>query len=93
MEELAVLLAVIDYKRPAMNRLPSIDYLAFASGFSVDETDQILSRLVEKELITIEIDNGLDIDPQGFFTKIADLALSDIGRPNASTEGELPDSF
>ena len=90
MEELALLLAIIDFKRPSMTRDPSIEFLAFTIGFSVDETKRILSRLVDKGLVTEATgDRGLKIDTGGFFTKIASLTLSTIGPADVSTEDEM----
>ena len=95
MEELVLLLAVIDFKRPSMSRDPSIEYLAFTTGFSVDETNLVLSRLAEKGLVTVTAgDQGLEIKTDGFFTEIARVSLSDISPVNVSLDDEtLGDAF
>lgn len=93
MEELVLLLAIIDFKRPSMTRDPSIEYLAFTIGVSVEEASRILTRLVEKGLVTVsQGDRGLSIGVEGLFTKIASIALADISPPNVSTD-DLPDSW
>jgi hypothetical protein len=93
MAELVLLLAIIDFKRPSMSRDPSIEYLAFTTDVSVEEANCILTRLVEKGLVTAtQGDRGLNIDAGGFFTKIASIALSDVSPPNVCTT-EAPDAW
>lgn len=69
--ELAVLLAVTDYKRPSVSRPPSVEYLAFVAGLSAEETTAILSRLEAKKLIRVQVQPlGLEIDTSGFVAAI-----------------------
>ena len=57
--DLAVVLSVADYKRLNLYRLPSIEYLAWNAGLSVELFRQRLEQLVIKELV---IRRGSDQD-------------------------------
>lgn len=48
MQELSVLLAIVDYKRPNLTRLPSLAYLAFLAGLDGDQFKAALDRLASK---------------------------------------------
>jgi len=50
-EDLAVVLAVVDYKRPNLSRLPSLGYLAFLAGMEPEEFQTRLVDLEKRELI------------------------------------------
>src|SRR5947207_2467689 len=45
MAHLALVLAIIDYKRPNATRQPSVEFLAFTSGLSVDLVRKCLEDL------------------------------------------------
>ena len=66
-KELAVLLAVVDFKRPNQLRVPSMDYLAFLAGLDEKEFETILGELQTRGLIQVAGDrNGLEISLDGF---------------------------
>jgi hypothetical protein len=50
-DELSVILAVADYKRLNLQRLPSIQYLAWTSGLSVESYRAHLEELVKRQLV------------------------------------------
>src|SRR5439155_17956230 len=65
-QELAVLLAIADYKRPNLSRLPSSAYLAFLAGLEQTKFDQALQSLQQKGLIQVEGDSdGLSVSLTG----------------------------
>lgn len=43
--EFSVLMAVVDYRRPALARPPSLEYLAFLSGFPIKSLACVLRRI------------------------------------------------
>lgn len=70
-KELAVVLSVVDFRRPSITRRPSQDYLAFVSGLSRPEFDSALQSLVEKGYVKIAGDElGLDVKLDGLMTLI-----------------------
>lgn len=67
MQELAVLLAVVDYKRATPLRPPSVEYLGFLSGLTINQVEAALARLKAKGLVISEPDEEgrLEIDYVG----------------------------
>ncbi len=53
-EELAVVLAIVDFRRPNVTRLPSLSYLAFVAGLDEPEFKEALTRLQQKGLIRVQ---------------------------------------
>jgi hypothetical protein len=71
MKELAVILAVVDFKRPNLSRSPSLEYLAFLAGLEENEFKEALGRLEQKTYAGISGDSkGLEISLDGFLKKI-----------------------
>jgi len=74
MEELAVILAIVDYRRPNLTRPPSCGYLAFLAGLPDGRVREILKTLEAKELIKcMEGPIGIDVDIDGILQKIQSL--------------------
>jgi hypothetical protein len=72
-EELAVILAVVDFKRPNQARLPSLAFLAFLAGLDEKRFEAALNRLQEKSYLQISGDaDGLDINLGNLFKRIED---------------------
>jgi hypothetical protein len=71
MKELAVILAVVDFKRPNASRSPSLEYLAFLAGLEEDEFKAALSRLERKTYARVSNDSkGLEVSLDGLLKKI-----------------------
>ena len=71
MKELSVLLAIVDYKRPNLTRLPSLAYLAFLAGLDVDEFSTTLVHLENRGLVQVGGNReGLDITLNGLLQTI-----------------------
>lgn len=74
MEELAVLLAIADYKRPNLLRPPSAEYLAFTAGLDQKRFKEVLINLEKRKWITADgNDSALNVDFQGFMNEVAHL--------------------
>jgi len=62
MQELAALLAVVDFKRPNLSRSPSTAYLAFLSGLDESEFKEALTRLEQKGFVSVSGNSdGLEV--------------------------------
>jgi len=71
LEELAVVLAIVDYRRPNVSRPPSVDYLAFIAGIEKLVFRQVLDRLVEKNWLLVRgEDEYLEIELTGLLDAI-----------------------
>jgi DNA-binding MarR family transcriptional regulator len=71
LKELAVILAIADFKRPGLSRFPSLAYLAFLAGLDEPEFDSALKRLERKGYIDISGNpEELEISLDKFFTVI-----------------------
>lgn len=71
MKELAVILAVVDFKRPNLSRSPSPEYLAFLSGLEESEFKASLGRLEKKGFARVSGDSErLEISLDGLLEKI-----------------------
>lgn len=77
LDELAVVLAIVDYKRPDLSRPPSPEFLAFLLDIPVDRFRSILESLRDKALISFrEDETGLEIEISGLTKKILELTPS-----------------
>ena len=81
LHDLAAILAVIDYMRPAISRPPSPEFLAFTAGIERDELIAALDRLVTRGLVEYQIDDSgrLEVDLEGFYAAV-DQASSEEPR-------------
>jgi hypothetical protein len=71
MEDLAAILAIVDFKRPNLSRMPSADYLSFLAGLDLDEFNAALRRLEQKGYIAVKLDGeGLEISIDGLLDAI-----------------------
>jgi hypothetical protein len=78
-ERLAVILAVVDYKRPNLRRPANVDYLAFIAGIDAKRFKEVLSGLERDGWVSVRATNGdIHVDLDGFF---------DIVRKAAPEEG------
>lgn len=70
-EDLAVILAIVDYKRPNLSRLPSLEYLAFIAGMQPKNFQERLVDLEKRKLITVAGDEDeMRIDLMGVLSAI-----------------------
>ncbi len=71
-QEVALLLAIADYKRPTPQRLPSMEYLAFLAGMTKEEAEVTLYRLYKKNWLTFtpQVDGRIEINYSGFHQEI-----------------------
>ena len=71
LEHLAAILAVVDYRRPQLNRPPSVEYLAFIAGMTTERFKKRLSELEAKGWITVDgTDAALDVNIDPFLKEI-----------------------
>ncbi len=57
LDQLRVVLAVADYRRPNQTRVPSLGLLAFVAGMTNDDFRHALEQLINRGLVTV---NGGD---------------------------------
>ena len=70
-KDLAVILAIADFKRPNLSRMPSIEYLSFLAGLDVEEFKTVLTRLEKKGYICVTPDGeGVDVSLDGLLKEI-----------------------
>lgn len=70
-KELAVVLAIVDFNRLRLTRLPSLAFLSFVAGLNQAEVQVILERLKQKTYVQIVGDSeGLDINLNGLLKVI-----------------------
>ena len=75
---LALILAVVDYKRPQLSRLPSADYLAFICGLSPKQFKENLTALKKKGWVSVHgDDSALDVNIDGAMEQILKLTAPD----------------
>jgi|SRR5579862_7452168 len=73
--DLAVVLAVVDFKRPRQSMMPSLDYLAFIAGLSRSVFWERLRALEARGFITIGGDqDNLKVEIDGLLAKVEELA-------------------
>lgn len=78
LELLTVILAVVDYKRPNLNRLPSVEYLAHIAGMSVERFDRVLDELAKKRWITKKgSEDAIEIDIEPFEKHVLKMTNED----------------
>jgi hypothetical protein len=71
MEELAVVLAVVDYRRPRLSRPPSLEYLAYLAGLAPERFAELLDGLAAKGLVELETeDEGINVGINGLLRAI-----------------------
>lgn len=71
LDHLAAVLAIVDYKRPNLTRLPSLDYLAFTAGLSADKFRTFLEALGRRKLVTTAgTDEELEVRLDGLLEEI-----------------------
>ncbi len=74
-EQLAVLLAIVDYRRPRVSRPPSTEYLAFLAGLSVERFEKRLRELDRKGWVSVRRTKaGLSVDLAGFLEALKEAA-------------------
>ncbi|HWW02605.1 MAG TPA: hypothetical protein VNZ64_23100 [Candidatus Acidoferrum sp.] len=70
-KDIAAVLAIVDFRRPNLTRLPSLAFLAFLAGLSEEEFNSTLGRLQAAGYIRIEGDrSGLSISLTGLLDAI-----------------------
>jgi len=83
MELLAVVLSVVDYKRPGLDRLPSLGFLAFTAGLDPETFRSRLQELRAQSLIEVRGDDeALDVTLFGLVRAV--LNQSSGGNDNES---------
>jgi len=66
MKQLAVLLAIADFRRPNLSRSPSVDFLAFVAGLEKPDFQRALDQLAEKGYVRVSGDaEGLEVSMDG----------------------------
>lgn len=70
-QDLQVVLAIVDYRRPNLTRQPSLDYLAFLADMAPAEFRQRLDALQARGLLTVGGDEDeLEIEISGLLGEI-----------------------
>lgn len=70
-KELAVVLAIVDFKRPNLSRMPSIEYLSFLAGLEVEEFKVALTGLEQKGYAHVTpVGEGVDVSLEGLLKEI-----------------------
>jgi hypothetical protein len=78
MVDLCTVLAIVDYRRANLRRLPSLAYLAFIAGLGETEFEKALERLESKGMIETQGDpEELEIKISGLLQKIEELITND----------------
>jgi len=71
LEHLAVILAVVDYRRPQLSRPPSVEYLSFIAGMTPEKFKKRISELEMKGCITVDgCDAAFDVGIEPFLKEI-----------------------
>ena len=66
MQHLAVVLAIVDYKRPQLSRPPSVEYLAFTANMPVEEFKKYVSDLEAVDYVKVSgSDDAYDVQIDG----------------------------
>jgi hypothetical protein len=66
LEALAVVLAIVDFKRPDLPRPPSTEFLSYVAGMEQIEFERVLKRLEQRGLVRISGDQEqLDVSLDG----------------------------
>jgi hypothetical protein len=70
-QDLTAVLAVVDFRRPQLTRLPSEDFLAFLAGLSVEAFRDSLHRLSGRGLVEVRgTPDRMDVRIDGLFRAI-----------------------
>ena len=70
-DQLRVVLAVADFRRPKQSREPSLQYLAFIAGMSEQEFRSALSALSDRGIVELSgSDDGLRVSLEPLLEKI-----------------------
>jgi len=78
MKDLAAILAIVDYKRPRLTRLPSLSFLAFLAGLSEEDLFAAFGRLKELNYIRISgTTDEMEISIDGLLAAIERETASD----------------
>jgi len=78
LDQFAVLMAVIDQKRPKAPATPTLQYLAFLTDLSPERTQSLLEQLRAIKLIHYaDGPGGLSIDTTGLYQAVAEHAFSE----------------
>lgn len=74
-EELSALLAVVDFRRTKLLRLPSAAYLAFIAGLEEDAFVNALQRLKNRGYVEFSGNReGVDVNLDGFYSTVTRVA-------------------
>jgi len=78
LEYLGVILAVADYLRPNLVRLPSLEYLAFIAGMSLDCFQRRLAELERANLVVRRgTDDALEVSLQPLLAAVERETIED----------------
>jgi hypothetical protein len=70
-QDLAAILAIVDFKRPNLTRMPSMEYLSFLAGLEVDQFKAALDRLEQKGYIRVTSErDGIAVSLDGLLKEI-----------------------
>jgi len=76
MSELCAMLAIVDYARPQVSRLPSLTHLARIAGLSENKFRSCIQSLGKKNLLKWKgSENAMDFDYTGLKRCIIDLSV------------------
>lgn len=77
-EDLAVILAIVDYRRPDLSRAPSVEYLAFIAGMEPVNFLRRVGDLIERGWITREgPDESVTFEIKGLLERIKEETAED----------------
>lgn len=78
LEDLAVVLAIVDYRRPDLSRPPSVEYLAFMAGMEPSTFLRRVHHLIELGWITREgPDESVTFQIEGLLNRIKEETADD----------------
>ena len=76
--ELAVILAIVDYRRPNLQKHPSFKFLAFSAGIDTDRFKQCVTDLKERGLVSWEeTEDRVKFKIDGLLKQIEELTRDD----------------
>ena len=77
-DDLRVVLAVIDYRRPNLSRPPSVEFLAFIAGMDVEKFKERVGDLQERGFFTCTgPDEAVSIGIDGLLQRVVELTDED----------------
>jgi hypothetical protein len=72
--DLMAVLAIVDYRRPRQPHPPSLEFLAFTAGMSVDQFEDSLARMKSRSMLDYEgTETHLDVDLSLLLQKVEEL--------------------